>query len=234
MKFFKASPNLGLYEFGIFLEDKPTDEERAMLQQQVMAGQGNGMLDIEDAIVIQNTDNLKVAQQLLAYKIKKRRKEEEDKAMRMQQMNAQVQQESAMVAEQAKQQTIQAEGQVKGQLIQLEKEYDAKILEMKYKYEIELEKMRMKGKVETKKVENKGKKSVTKIRMGQPDTDIEEPEIDGAMIAQEEMFNLGGFPQQAQPMAPEQEEQEVEENEVEENEGMEEGEVEGEEMEEGQ
>lgn len=239
MKFFKASPNLGLYEFGIFLEDKPTDEERAMLQQQVMAGQGNGMLDIEDAIVIQNTDNLKVAQQLLAYKIKKRRKEEEDKAMRMQQMNAQVQQESAMVAEQAKQQTIQAEGQVKGQLIQLEKEYDAKILEMKYKYEIELEKMRMKGKVETKKVENKGKKSVTKIRMGQPDTDIEEPEIDSAMIAQEEMFNLGGFPQQAQPMAPEQEEQEVEENEVdeqevEENEGMEEGEVEGEEMEEGQ
>jgi len=234
MKFFKASPNLGLYEFGIFLEDKPTDEERAMLQQQVMAGQGNGMLDIEDAIVIQNTDNLKVAQQLLAYKIKKRRKEEEDKAMRMQQMNVQVQQESAMVAEQAKQQTIQAEGQIKGQLIQLEKEYDAKILEMKYKYEIELEKMRMKGKVETKKVENKGKKSVTKIRMGQPDTDIEEPEIDGAMIAQEEMFNLGGFPQQAQPMAPEQEEQEVEENEVEENEGMEEGEVEGEEMEEGQ
>lgn len=236
MKFFKASPNVALYEFGIFLEDKPTDEERAMLQQQVIAGQSNGMLDIEDAIVIQNTDNLKVAQQLLAYKIKRRRKEEEDKAMRMQQMNAQVQQESAMVAEQAKQQTIQTEGQVKGQLIQLEKEYDAKILEMKYKYEIELEKMRMKGKVETKKVENKGKKSVTKIKMGQPDTDIEEPEIDSAMIAQEEMFNLGGFQQQAQPMeqeAPEQEENEVEEQEVEENEGMEEGEVEGEEMEEG-
>ncbi len=56
MKFIKVSPHLGLYEFGIFLEDKPTDDQRAMLQQQVMAGQANGLLDIEDAIIIQNTE----------------------------------------------------------------------------------------------------------------------------------------------------------------------------------
>jgi len=171
MQFFKMSPNVALYEFGIFLEDKPTDDQRAMLMQQVQASQMNGLLDIEDAIIIQNTDNLKVAQQLLAYKIKKRREEEEDKAMRMQQMNAQVQQESAMVAEQSKQQTIQVEGQMKAQLIQLEKELDAKMLEMKYQYELQLEQLRQTGKVATKEVENKGKKSVTKIKMGQPDDD---------------------------------------------------------------
>lgn len=171
MSFFKMSSNVALYEFGIFLEDKPTDDQRAMLMQQVQAGQANGMLDIEDAIIIQNTDNLKVAQQLLAYKIKKRKEEEEEKAIRMQQMNAQTQQESAMVAEQAKQQTIQVEGQMKAQLIQLEKEMDAKMLEMKYQYELQLEQMRQGGKIETKKEENKGKKSVTKIKMGQPDED---------------------------------------------------------------
>jgi hypothetical protein len=226
MKFFKTSPHLALYEFGIFLEDKPTDDERAMLQQQVMAGQANGLLDIEDAIIIQNTDNLKVAQQLLAYKIKKRRQEEEDKAMRMQQMNAQVQQQSSMVAEQAKQQTIQTEGQVKSQLIQLEKEYDAKILEMKYKYEIELEKMRMKGKVETKKVENKGKKSVTKIKMGQPDTDAEEPVE--AMAVEEEMLMVPEQEMQQQQMPQQMMQQEIPE--VEEEEEVEEG---GEEVEEG-
>jgi hypothetical protein len=169
MKFFKMSSNVALHEFGIFLEDKPTDDQRAMLMQQVQAGQASGLLDIEDAIIIQNTDNLKVAQQLLAYKIKKRKEEEEEKAIRMQQMNAQTQQESAMVAEQAKQQTIQVEGQVKAQLIQLEKEMDAKMLEMKYQYELQLEQMRQTGKVTTKEVENKGKKDVTKIKMGQPD-----------------------------------------------------------------
>lgn len=190
MSFFKMSSNVALYEFGIFLEDKPTDDQRAMLMQQVQAGQANGMLDIEDAIIIQNTDNLKVAQQLLAYKIKKRKEEEEEKAIRMQQMNAQTQQESAMAAEQAKQQTIQVEGQMKAQLIQLEKEMDAKMLEMKYQYELQLEEMRQSGKVATKDLENKGKKSVTKIKMGQPDDDempeieapgqVEEPEMMGS------------------------------------------------------
>ena len=169
MKFFKMSPNVALYEFGIFLEDKPTDDQRAMLMQQVQAGQAGGLLDIEDAIIIQNTDNLKVAQQLLAYKIRKRKEEEEAKAMRQQQMNAEVQMQSAQVAEQAKQQTIQVEGQVKAQVIQVEKEFDAKLLEIKYQYELQLEEMRQKGKVTTKEVENTGKKSVTKIRMGQPD-----------------------------------------------------------------
>ena len=172
MKFFKMSSNVALYEFGIFLEDKPTDDQRAMLMQQVQAGQAGGMLDIEDAIIIQNTDNLKVAQQLLAFKIKKRREQEEEKAMRQQQMNAQVQQQSAMVAEQAKQQTIQVEGQMKAQLIQVEKELDSKLLEMKYQYELQLEQLRQTGKVVTKQEENKGKKSVTKLKMGQPDDDV--------------------------------------------------------------
>lgn len=172
MQFFKMSPNVALYEFGIFLEDKPSDEQRAMLMQQVAAGQANGLLDIEDAIIIQNTDNLKVAQQLLAYKIRKRKDQEEEKAMRMQQMNSQVQQQSAMSAEQNKQQTLQVEGQVKAQLIQLEKELDVKMLEMKYYYELQLEQLRQTGKITTKEVENKGKKSVTKLKMGQPDDDM--------------------------------------------------------------
>jgi len=222
MKFFKVSPNLGLHEFGIFLEDKPTDEQRAMLMQQVQAGQMNGMLDIEDAIIIQSTDNLKVAQQLLAYKIKKRKEEEEAKAMQMQQMNAQVQQQSAMVAEQAKQQTIQVEGQVKSQLIQVEKEYEAKLLEMKYNFELQLEQMRQGGKMETKKIENKGKRSVTKLKMGQADDEMEEsvqlggmestqnmmdedrPEFDNAQPTEEEMMAMQDQAMQEQAMQGEE------------------------------
>jgi hypothetical protein len=186
MKFFKMSSSVALYEFGIFLEDKPTDDQRAMLMQQVQAGQANGLLDIEDSIIIQNTDNLKVAQQLLAFKIKKRREQEEEKAMRQQQMNAQVQQQSAMVAEQAKQQTIQVEGQMKAQLIQVEKELDSKLLEMKYQYELQLEQLRQTGKVVTKQEENKGKKSVTKLKMGQPDDDVMMPSMNEEMMMNEQ------------------------------------------------
>jgi hypothetical protein len=174
MKFFKVSQNVALYEFGIFLDDKPTDDQRAMLMQQVQSGQAGGMLDIEDAIIIQNTDNLKVAQQLLAYKVKKRKEELEASAMRQQQMNAQVQQQSAAMAEQAKQQTIQVETQSKAQLMELEKTFDSKLLEMKYQYELQLEQLRQTGKITSKDLENKGKKSVQKIKMGQPDIDSDE------------------------------------------------------------
>ena len=176
MKFFQTSPNLALYEFGIFIEDKPTDDQRAMLLQQVQAGQAGGMLDIEDAIVIQNTDNLKVAQQILAYKIKKRREQAHQEAMQQQQMNGQIQMQSAQAAEQAKQQTLQLEAQVKSQLIQVEKEMDAKLLEMKYQYELMLEELRQTGKIKSKKIENRGKKSVQKIKNGMPDDEPEEDE----------------------------------------------------------
>lgn len=169
LKFIRVSPNVAMHEYGIFLEDKPTDDQRAMLLQQVTASQVNGLLDIEDSIIIQNTDNLKVAQQLLAYKIKKRRKEEQEKAMQMQQMNAQVQQQSAAAAEQAKQQTMQVEGQVKSQLIEIEKTMDAKLLDMKYQYELKLEEMRQTGKLSVKEEENFGTKNVAKIKTGLPE-----------------------------------------------------------------
>jgi hypothetical protein len=196
MKFFQTSPNLALYEFGIFIEDKPTDDQRAMLLQQVQAGQAGGMLDIEDAIVIQNTDNLKVAQQILAYKIKKRREQAQQDAMQQQQMNGQIQMQSAQAAEQAKQQTLQLEAQVKSQLIQVEKEMDAKLLEMKYQYELMLEELRQTGKIKSKKIENRGKKSVQKIKNGMPDDEPEEDEELYAKVAPQEQKMEDGIEQQ--------------------------------------
>lgn len=196
MKFFQTSPNLALYEFGIFIEDKPTDDQRAMLLQQVQAGQAGGMLDIEDAIVIQNTDNLKVAQQILAYKIKKRREQAQQDAMQQQQMNGQIQMQSAQAAEQAKQQTLQLEAQVKSQLIQVEKEMDAKLMEMKYQYELMLEELRQTGKIKSKKIENRGKKSVQKIKNGMPDDEPEEDEELYAKVAPQEQMMEDGIEQQ--------------------------------------
>lgn len=196
MKFFQTSPNLALYEFGIFIEDKPTDDQRAMLLQQVQAGQAGGMLDIEDAIVIQNTDNLKVAQQILAYKIKKRREQAQQDAMQQQQMNGQIQMQSAQAAEQAKQQTLQLEAQVKSQLIQVEKEMDSKLLEMKYQYELMLEELRQTGKIKSKKIENRGKKSVQKIKNGMPDDEPEEDEELYAKAAPQDQMMEDGIEQQ--------------------------------------
>lgn len=212
MKFFQSSPNMALYEFGIFLEDKPTDEERMLLMQQVQAGQAGGILDIEDAIIIQNTDNLKVAQQLLAYKIKKRKEQAQQEAMQQQQMNAEVQMQSAQAAEQAKQQTLQVEAQVKSQLIQVEKEMEAKLLEMKYQYELMLEEMRQTGKIKSKKIENRGKKSVQKLKNGQPDDEVEDDDnLYPPMMPQQQEIEEDGIEQQYTELQGEGEEGMVDE-----------------------
>jgi hypothetical protein len=216
LKFLKLSPKLAMHEFGIMIEDKPTDEAKAQLMSMVQGMSAQGLMDIEDAIIIENTDNLKVAQQLLAYKIKKRKEEDEKKAMQQQQMNAQVQMQSSQAAEQAKQQTIQIEGQVKSQLIQVEKEYEAKLLEIKYQYELQLEQMRQGGKLTSKKLENQGKKSVQKMKNGEMDDEMDVYD-EQAMQAQQAQADM-----MAQQMNEEEPTEEVgSEDQMEPNEPME-------------
>jgi hypothetical protein len=146
MEFFSTSGDLSNYEFGMRLEDKPDDESRARLLAFMQANLQQGLIEMEDAILIESTDNLKVAQQILAYKIRRRKEEIESKAIRQQQMNAQVQQQSAMAAEQAKQKTIQLEVQSKAQLEQVKGEIDAKLAEQKFQYDMKLKEFELSAK----------------------------------------------------------------------------------------
>ena len=116
MEFFRLSEDIGNYEFGIKLENKPTDEERAeaFALAQTLAGQG--ALEMEDYFVIKNTNNLKVAQQIISYRVRKRKEEEQKKALQMQEANAQAQIQSAAAAEQQKRESLKLEYQLKMEL----------------------------------------------------------------------------------------------------------------------
>lgn len=168
LKFIRVSENVALHEFGIVIEEKPTEEQKMRLLQHLEKAYANGMVDPEDSIIVENTDNLKVAQQLLAYRWKKKQREAEAKAMRDQQMNGQIQQESAMVAEQAKQQTLQVEAQVKAQTEQIKGQVQEQLLHIKYKYELELEQMRQTGKLAQTDSANKAKEKTAAMASGLP------------------------------------------------------------------
>ena len=169
--FIKVSTDVSNYEYGILIENKPTDVERQRLQQYIQASLGdgvNGTLDMEDAIFIESIDNLKMAQKVLAYRIKKKRNQRIQEAQQQQAMNAQVQQQAALTAEQAKQQTLQAEMTLKAQIVDLEKKYDLAILDKKYQYEIELEKLRSGSKIDVAKVYNDKEPNSAPINLGLP------------------------------------------------------------------
>ena len=109
--------DLYLYDFGIFIELVPDDEERQMLENNIQVSLAQKNIDIEDAIDIREVRNLKLANQLL--KIKRKKKIERDQAM--QQENIQAQANANMqTQQQSAQLEIQKEQQLIAQKIQLE------------------------------------------------------------------------------------------------------------------
>ena len=109
--------DLHLHDFGIFIELVPDDEERQMLENNIQVSLAQKNIDIEDAIDIREVKNLKLANQLL--KIKRKKKVERDQAMQQENMQAQAE-ANMQTQQQAAQLEIQKEQQLISQKIQLE------------------------------------------------------------------------------------------------------------------
>ncbi|MAJ57565.1 MAG: hypothetical protein CMI74_05800 [Candidatus Pelagibacter sp.] len=113
---------LHLHDFGIFLELSPDEEEKQLLENNIQVAIGQNNIELEDAIDIREIKNVKLANQLL--KLRRRKKQEKD--MQIQQSNIQAQAEanaqSQQVAAQAEVQKQQALTQSKIQLEQAKAE----------------------------------------------------------------------------------------------------------------
>jgi len=109
--------DLYIYDFGIFIEVAPDEEQRQQLEQNIQMALSKQDINLEDAIDIRELKNLKLANQLL--KLKRKQKSEEEQKMKMQQQQAQAQaqmqsqQMAAQMAMQKSQQEIQGKMQLK-------------------------------------------------------------------------------------------------------------------------
>jgi len=116
--------NLNLFDFGIYLELEPDEEERAMLEQNIQMALQQQSIDIEDAIDIRQVKNLKLANQLL--KLKRKQKQAKDQQAQQAniqaqaQANAQATEQSAMYEVQKQEALAQKELQIKQGESQLE------------------------------------------------------------------------------------------------------------------
>ena len=109
---------LDIYDFGIFLELLPDEEEKAILENNIQAALAQQSIDLDDAIDLRETRNIKLANQLL--KVKRKKKMERDQKMQQQNIQAQAQanQESQKAVAQAEIQKNQAKTQAETQLEQ--------------------------------------------------------------------------------------------------------------------
>ena len=109
--------NLYLYDFGIFVERSPDEEEKQQLEQNIQMSLQNGGIDLEDAIDIRTINNLKMANQLLKVKRKQTKAEVQQQQKQQQEMQAQqaqqLQQQAAQFSMQQSQQEMQTKIQIK-------------------------------------------------------------------------------------------------------------------------
>ena len=137
--------NLHLYDFGIFIELMPDDEEKQMLENNIQVSLQQGSIDLDDAIDLRNIRNIKLANQML--KIKRKQKQRRDQQIQQQniqaqaQANAQTQQAAAQAEMQKKQANAQADAQLEQTRNQLKIQYlreEASVKKDLMQYEFQL------------------------------------------------------------------------------------------------
>lgn len=133
--------DLYIYDFGIFIEVSPDEEEKAQLEQNISLALSRDSIYLEDAIDIREMRNLKLANQLLKLKRKKKEEQIQKNEQAKQQMQGQIQMQSQQMAAQTAMQNIQAETQSKMQIKQAEVAYE--IEKMKSEAQLKMELMQL-------------------------------------------------------------------------------------------
>jgi hypothetical protein len=116
--------DLYIYDFGIFIEISPDEEQKAQLEANIQMALSKGDINLEDAIDIREIRNIKMANQLLKMKRIKTQEREEKMAMQKQAMIAQQQLKSQEMASQVALQKIEMETRSKMQIKQAEVAFD--------------------------------------------------------------------------------------------------------------
>ena len=169
---------LHLHDFGIFIELEPDEEEKQTLENNIQVAIGQNNIELEDAIDIRTIKNVKLANQLL--KLRRKRKLQRDQKVAQQniqvqaQANAQAQQVAAQAEVQKQQALTQSKIQLENAKNQMEMnklmaEANLKKELMRLEFEMNMQLQGVKANKESKKIKEKEdrKDERTKIQASQ-------------------------------------------------------------------
>jgi len=177
--------NLHLYDFGIFLELMPDEEEKAILENNIQMALQQQTIELEDAIDLREIRSVRLANQLL--KIRRKKKADKDQAIQQQNMQqqAQLNQQSAQVAAQADVQKNQALNTGKAELMQMQAQVDSQkmmqevqmkkeLMALEFQYNMQLKGVEVDGMKGREKQKEDRKDERTKIQATQQSEMIEQ------------------------------------------------------------
>lgn len=129
---------LYIYDFGVFIEIAPDEEQKAQLEANIQMALSKGDIYLEDAIDIRELKNIKLANQLLKLKRQKKQDREEKMEMQKQAMVSQQQLQSQEFAAQAAMQKIQMDTESKIKIKQAEIELEMSKMQQEAQLKIQL------------------------------------------------------------------------------------------------
>ena len=197
---------LHMHDFGIFLELMPDEEEKQILENNIQVALQRDQIYLEDAIDIREIKNLKLANQLL--KLRRRKKQELDRQIQMQNIQAQTESntqaaQAAAMADMQKQQGIAEskvminKSQLEYDLAKLEREAAIKkeLMQFEFDLNIQLKQMDLQVINDKEKYKEDRKDKRTKIQATQQSELIEQRKANTGPKDFESAGNdvLGGF-----------------------------------------
>ena len=149
---------LHLYDFGIFLDLIPDDEEKSILENNIQMALQQKSIDLEDAIDLRAITNIKSANELL--KIRRKKKDEKDRRLQMENIQAQTESntKAAQAAAQMDMQKNQAQNASAAELEQMKAQLEAQKMEREVGYKKELMQMEFQMNMQLKGAEVENKK----------------------------------------------------------------------------
>ena len=177
--------NLHLYDFGIFIQLLPDEEEKAMLENNIQMAIQQKSIELEDAIDLREIKSIKLANQLL--KIRRKKKEERDRTLQMENIQAQAaaNTQSAQSAAQVEMQKDQAittskaeleklKSQLDSQKMMQEVEHKKELMQLEFQMNMQLKSMEVDGMKQREKEKEDRKDERTKIQATQQSEMIEQ------------------------------------------------------------
>ncbi len=181
----KELKELHLYDFGIFIDLQPDEEERMMLENNIQMAIQQKVIELADAIDVRDIKNIKLANQLL--KLRRKRKLSRDQALQEKNMQTQgqINQQSAQAAAQADVQKNQALNAGKAELMQMQAQVDSQkmmqevqmkkeLMALEFQYNMQLKGVEVDGMKDREKEKEDRKDERTKIQASQQSEMIEQ------------------------------------------------------------
>tara|TARA_R100000664_G_scaffold32828_1_gene48456 strand:+ start:877 stop:3273 length:2397 start_codon:yes stop_codon:yes gene_type:complete len=183
----KEMSELHLYDFGIFLELEPDEEEKQMLENNIQTALSQESIELEDAIDLRSIKNIKLSNQLL--KLRRKRKGEIDQQNKLEQTKAQGEAQAQASLAQAQAETQKQEAIVQTQLqledaktvgkqkvLNQEASIKERLMQLEFQYAMQLKQLEAKTKTETQILAENRKDDRTKMQATQQSAMIDQKE----------------------------------------------------------